>query len=325
MSKSKRKPYWRDPGGRTQWDDPEIYAGENAAQVFTAAANESHGRNDPGCNDLRKQSNSLKECLYRQFAPKNGKIIEVGCGRGGDLGKAERAGVREVIGIDFSYGALKEAVTRHNKTYSKVQARFFLHDFRSLFSFKHGTADAVSVMFALHYANPVDFGQFLNRARPQVVFGVVPNYSVIMKHLISQTVAPFANNPSLKIKGEADAATYQFSLGSLIQDVQEPLWCWNRIEAVLEQNGYYLHYLSPCADPNNVGMAMYSSFALIRVQFPSNSIFLQKYNEHFSGQSEYCDKPKPHGGDWAISGSEGRGKKRWKYGRAVTPGAGNSV
>jgi mRNA (guanine-N7-)-methyltransferase len=140
--------------------------------------------------ELKKFHNSIKRSLIRTFAGKSKSLLDVGCGRGGDLSKWIDAGLEYVRGLDVSQHEIAEARRRHFESYKtlacdfKVCSTFGTHVYESPHLF-----DSVSCMFALHFffetetsldtcmanvsANLKDGGTF---------FGVVPSGSRIHHH-----------------------------------------------------------------------------------------------------------------------------------------------
>lgn len=54
----------------------------------------------------------MKRALIEAYAPPGGRLLDLGCGRGGDIDKWWRAGVKEVVGVDLSDKELEEARKR---------------------------------------------------------------------------------------------------------------------------------------------------------------------------------------------------------------------
>ena len=117
---------------------------------------------------LFRANNAVKRILYDQHGPPAGGIhFEMGCGKGGDMGKAgallRKAGT--LIAIDVSLNSIIEAKRRLQEAGPDMPLCHFIRDdmtspllWRTLD--KHldknrvlpGTVDSVSCHFALHYA-----------------------------------------------------------------------------------------------------------------------------------------------------------------------------
>lgn len=104
---------------------------------------------------LKTFHNAVKRSMIRRFTRGAEALLDVGCGRGGDLGKWVDEGISYVKGLDISSVELEEARRR----YSNINAKSTTCEFVRCDTF--GTAaysddpsriyDAVSCMFAMHY------------------------------------------------------------------------------------------------------------------------------------------------------------------------------
>jgi len=96
---------------------------------------------------IRKYHNSVKrELILRSVQPGN-RVLDVGCGFGGDLGKWEQAGITQIDACDPSEDALVEATSRA-PTFKKLRAKFFHGD---IFSCPKQQYDIICYNFSLHY------------------------------------------------------------------------------------------------------------------------------------------------------------------------------
>ena len=64
--------------------------------------------------DLARFHNWVKRQLLR-FNCRAGSVLDLGCGRGGDLHKFQAAQVRYVLGIDISAASIEQARTRYRE------------------------------------------------------------------------------------------------------------------------------------------------------------------------------------------------------------------
>ncbi|EFJ33137.1 hypothetical protein SELMODRAFT_84950 [Selaginella moellendorffii] len=111
---------------------------------------------------LRQLNNMVKQCLLSELIggagdhkASNIKVLDLACGRGGDIFKLEGLGVRNYVGVDFSPERIKEAEERARALRS-MAAKFVEHDCFSSSLPQDVTAegpyDACSCQLAIHYA-----------------------------------------------------------------------------------------------------------------------------------------------------------------------------
>ena len=100
--------------------------------------------------------NHVKTVLYERFTNRGGSLIDIGCGKGGDLHKWEHLGIRTVLAVDVSPSYIQEARKRHDSKRSmRTQVSFVQADaFKDVIT-AHDVRlyDAMSCMFCLHYAS----------------------------------------------------------------------------------------------------------------------------------------------------------------------------
>lgn len=106
---------------------------------------------------LRALNNWIKSQLISTHTKRGDKVLDLCCGKGGDLLKWDNAKVSQVIGIDIAAVSIEQAKDRYNNS-KKFMAEFhagdvFANDLScflkesDLYSF-----DIVSCQFALHYS-----------------------------------------------------------------------------------------------------------------------------------------------------------------------------
>ncbi|CAG9463695.1 unnamed protein product [Pedinophyceae sp. YPF-701] len=109
---------------------------------------------------LKRFHNSIKRALINRFASNANRVIDLACGRGGDIRKWFDANIRYVKGIDLSPAEIGEAKLRYRQIKDE---RYQDHPLTCEFECtdqlgtseldlaKDGEFDAVTCMFAIHY------------------------------------------------------------------------------------------------------------------------------------------------------------------------------
>lgn len=110
---------------------------------------------------LRSFNNCIKYILILKYATRDGNVLDLGCGKGGDLQKWDMAQTSSYVGIDLSDQSIKEAIHRYRRSRCHFKAVFATGDaFKTtvpeiLAPFKTEVNlefDTVSMQFCLHYA-----------------------------------------------------------------------------------------------------------------------------------------------------------------------------
>lgn len=120
-----------------------------------------HNRNYSPIIKLRNFNNAIKYMLIDKFTKRGDIVLELGCGKGGDLRKYGAAGISQFIGVDISNASIKEAQKRYESMKNlDYQVILITGD---CFGESLGVAvapfpecrfpcDIVSAQFCLHYA-----------------------------------------------------------------------------------------------------------------------------------------------------------------------------
>ncbi|CAB4256691.1 similar to Saccharomyces cerevisiae YBR236C ABD1 Methyltransferase, catalyzes the transfer of a methyl group from S-adenosylmethionine to the GpppN terminus of capped mRNA [Maudiozyma barnettii] len=126
----------------------------------TVIANRSK-RNLSPIIKLRNFNNAIKYMLIDKYTKRGDVVLELGCGKGGDLRKYGNAGISQFIGIDISNASIQEAHKRYRSMRNlEYQVILITGD---CFGESLGVAvepfpqcnfpcDVVSTQFCLHYA-----------------------------------------------------------------------------------------------------------------------------------------------------------------------------
>lgn len=95
--------------------------------------------------------NHVKRALLHQFASGAHDLLDLACGRGGDLHKWRALNIANVVGLDASAGSVAEARARLGQVTSPCTYVFLKHDLRLPWAGGDARFDVVTCMFALHY------------------------------------------------------------------------------------------------------------------------------------------------------------------------------
>lgn len=99
---------------------------------------------------MKQRHNAVKKDLLERYARNAGALLDVCCGRGGDVHKWIRCGIRQVVGVDISAVELQEARARYDACDSSTVCVFECCDVAHR-TWETATYDVVSAMFCMHY------------------------------------------------------------------------------------------------------------------------------------------------------------------------------
>ncbi|KAL6754959.1 mRNA capping enzyme-domain-containing protein [Haematococcus lacustris] len=113
---------------------------------------------------LKQFHNDIKRSLLRRFATGKDNLLDLCCGRGGDIAKWVEAKLKYVRGVDISEAEVKEAARRWREHEPRAQEAARRHKVEQLYAdFQveehlgeaefdgEGPYDVVTCMFAIHY------------------------------------------------------------------------------------------------------------------------------------------------------------------------------
>lgn len=120
---------------------------------------------------MRNFNNWIKSTLMNEYLEKvkksqdenqnRIKVLDVGCGKGGDLQKWQRAGVNHVVGVDIAATSIEQCKDRYHEMRSRNRERAYVGEFyavdctkeraRDFYKDKDIVFDLVSCQFAFHY------------------------------------------------------------------------------------------------------------------------------------------------------------------------------
>ncbi|KAK9460203.1 mRNA capping enzyme-domain-containing protein [Lipomyces oligophaga] len=155
-----------------------------------------HRRQSSPIIKLKAYNNFIKAILIKRFSNPGDIVLDLGCGKGGDLGKWENARIKGYIGVDIADISIEQAQDRYNTMRRKYfWAEFFASDafgipiasrlprdmYQAVFP-----VDVISMQFCLHYAFETEAKarQMLENVsrslkRGGKFFGTIPSSDVI--------------------------------------------------------------------------------------------------------------------------------------------------
>ncbi|KAJ1569517.1 mRNA cap guanine-N7 methyltransferase [Cladochytrium tenue] len=190
------------------------------------------------------------------------RVLDLGCGKGGDLQKWAKAGVAALVGIDIAEVSVEHARQRYREGTFRFPADFFAADcFAPRLAerlggdaARPGSFDVVSSQFAFHYcaeapdrmaAAVANVAAFL---RPGGYFvGTVPNANVLVKKLRAADGLRFGNSIySVTFEQKTEypifGHRYNFELADAIDDCPEYLFNFPTMIELARKNGLELVY-----------------------------------------------------------------------------------
>lgn len=175
----------------------------------------------------RRYCNSVKKAILRdavamtQMNPKDIRLLDMACGRGGDIFKWNDLGIGLVFAFDIDADSVREAIGRcaANRKKLTTQVRFYETSVYSCKFIRHtilrGTkVNVVTCMFALHYFCESErsltvflrnVSEFLEEGG--VFIGIAPD-----PKYISKAIASGSPNSHVTIEGGGTPNSYRFSI-----------------------------------------------------------------------------------------------------------------
>jgi mRNA (guanine-N7-)-methyltransferase len=149
---------------------------------------------------LRRFHNDAKRALLEMFAPSgSGRLLDLACGRGGDIHKWIALGLSEVHAVDISAKSIEEARSRYANARTKTSTSgqpftFEVCDVSQGVSFRT-PKNVVTCFFAMHYfwKSEEMAHAFMKSAASNLVpgghfIGIVPSGRSVLDHLQTSSV-----------------------------------------------------------------------------------------------------------------------------------------
>ena len=113
------------------------------------------------------QCNNVKRRLIQRFCKNSDIVVDLCCGRGGDILKWDKSNIKRVIGIDKHPESISEAIRRYKKLRTNTKISFYVGDVE-IYSIPNNV-DSILCQFALHYIS--DMKKFLSRVHDSLKVG----------------------------------------------------------------------------------------------------------------------------------------------------------
>lgn len=101
--------------------------------------------------NMRRFHNHIKRNLYDKYTRNINKLLDLACGKGGDLNKWESNNIKNVIGYDINEKSIMEARKRIEKSKSSTDVKVDVKDLSRNVIDGNKDCDVVTSMFAFHY------------------------------------------------------------------------------------------------------------------------------------------------------------------------------
>ncbi|KAL2483619.1 mRNA cap guanine-N7 methyltransferase 1 [Forsythia ovata] len=205
-----------NPEGDSQFLEDEstkIFA-RKVADHYSARTNQTlEEREASPIIHLKKLNNWIKSVLIQLYAKRGDAVLDLACGKGGDLIKWDKAKISYYVGIDISDGSIEDCRTRYNGDADHHQRRRkFSFPARLMcgdcFEVRLDTVladdapfDVCSCQFAMHYSWSTEararraLANVSALLRPGGIFiGTMPDSNVIIKKLREAEGLAFGNS-----------------------------------------------------------------------------------------------------------------------------------
>ncbi|KAI0244210.1 mRNA cap guanine-N7 methyltransferase [Massospora cicadina] len=223
---------------------------------------------------MKSFNNWVKSVLIRNHVKAGDKVLDLGCGKGGDLLKYSKSKISFLFGADIASVSINQAKERHKAIkFDKFEADFLVHDCFGKPIKEHlpenFVADAVSMQFCMHYAFESEEKVRMmlrnvseNLKSGGVLYATVPNSNWIVKKLRASSDLKFGNSIySIKFESRDKfpifGHKYWFCLEDAIDDCPEYLVHFPTLERLAKEfklklifkKGFHEIYETFCRHP----------------------------------------------------------------------------
>ncbi|KAL7751023.1 mRNA cap guanine-N7 methyltransferase [Sorochytrium milnesiophthora] len=211
---------------------------------------------------MRSFNNWVKSTLISEFVARGSSVLDMGCGKGGDLQKYARVGVRRLHAIDIADMSVREA----EKRYREMSRPGYSATFSVLDCYKQplGTVvpssarfDVVSMQFCMHYAfeTEAQVRQMLANVTSNLspggrFIGTTTNAQAILQRLLAVDGLSFGNSIyNIRFESKDDCPIYGhrlfFTLQDAVEDCPEYLAHWEPFVKLAKEYGLELLEMTP--------------------------------------------------------------------------------
>lgn len=186
---------------------------------------------------LQVANNRLKDYLISRYIGIGSRVLDMGCGKGGDGRRILSQRPSRYIGFDISAESVKEATRRHGSR----GAQYLVGSMTDAALFRHETIQeakpfhVINSQFCLHYAWP-EFAHVLENLeavceRGTLWLGTLVDDEQLLKFGAGNSVAQIKH---------LTMADYSFNMPPLVVDVKESLVPWRRFFELVEARGWQM-------------------------------------------------------------------------------------
>ena len=240
-------PYWHNAHtGVSTWTQPKEPPPRRETVRYEARPPRADVAEPPDAEPLRRFHNWVKAVAIEQAVGARSRagdlrVLDLACGRGGDLHKWRRFGPLDYVGADASGAVLAEAAARAEQV-PEVRATFRELDMRAPDAAARlgGPFDVVSCMFGPHfaYSSDADAATFVEQLRAACPVGgafacIFPCADAIRSLLGARNAAQ-----SALFSLELAADGVRFRVHGATPDGVEPLLSARRLRADLREAGF---------------------------------------------------------------------------------------